>query len=78
MIPVRDSVPRRHPPLMIWTLIAVNGLVFWIELGLSEREVEALFYQFGLVPARYSHPEWAVWIRCFGQVHPPAARPHSK
>ena len=62
MIPVRDSVPRRHTPLMIWTLIAVNGFVFWIELGLSERQVEALFYQFGLVPARYSHPEWAVWV----------------
>ncbi len=62
MIPVGDSIPTRHAPLMIWALVAVNGLVFLFEVGLSERQLESFFYTFGVVPARYSHPEWAAWI----------------
>ncbi|GIX46989.1 MAG: rhomboid family intramembrane serine protease [Candidatus Tectimicrobiota bacterium] len=60
MFPVKDTIPSRQPPLMVWLLIAANTLVFLYELGLSEAELEAFFYRFGLVPARYTHPEWAV------------------
>jgi membrane associated rhomboid family serine protease len=62
MIPVRDSVPSRHPPFMVWSLIAVNVVVFVFELGLDERQLEALVHRFGILPARYSHPEWAQWL----------------
>jgi membrane associated rhomboid family serine protease len=62
VIPVRDTVPSRRVPVVTWSLIAVNTLVFLFELSLSPDELEALFYLFGVVPARYSHPEWALAV----------------
>ena len=34
MIPLRDTAPRKGIPVVLWTLIAVNGLVFWLEESL--------------------------------------------
>jgi membrane associated rhomboid family serine protease len=62
VIPVRDTIPSRRAPVVTWTLIALNGLVFLYELGLSPDELQRLFYLFGMVPARYSHPAWAAAI----------------
>jgi rhomboid family protein len=59
MIPIRDTIPRRQVPVVTWSLIAVNVLVFLFELSLDPAELEALFYLFGIVPARYTHPAWA-------------------
>ena len=59
MIPIRDTIPHRRAPVMTWAIIAANVVVFLYELTLSPQELEALFYTFGIVPARYSHPEWA-------------------
>jgi rhomboid family protein len=59
MIPVRDTIPRRQVPVVTWSLIAVNVMVFLYELNLDPAELEALFYLFGIVPARYTHPAWA-------------------
>jgi membrane associated rhomboid family serine protease len=39
-----------------------NSLVFAFEIVLPEPVLEVFFYYFGIVPARYSHPEWAAWI----------------
>jgi membrane associated rhomboid family serine protease len=44
---------------MTWALIGFNFAVFLYELTLPPEELERLFYFFGIVPARYSHPEWA-------------------
>lgn len=60
MIPIRDTVPRRRLPIMTWSLIAINVAIFLFELSLAPDDLEALFYIFGVVPARYTHPEWAV------------------
>jgi len=46
---------------MTWTIIGVNAFVFLYELSLSPDELERLIYIFGLVPARFNHPEWASW-----------------
>ena len=62
MIPLRDTIPHRRTPYVTWTLIAINVVVFLYELGLGPDELEALFYMFGIVPARYTHPEWARMI----------------
>lgn len=59
MIPIRDTIPSRNPPLAVYALIATNILVFALELSLPDRELERLFYLFGIVPARYTHPHWA-------------------
>ena len=47
---------------MTWTLIAVNCLIFFFELAMPESALEHFFYVFGLVPARYTHPAWAIWL----------------
>jgi membrane associated rhomboid family serine protease len=62
MIPIRDTVPRRRFPVVTLSLIAVNVFVFLIELSLAPEDLEALFYLFGVVPARYTHPEWALAV----------------
>lgn len=62
MFPISDNIPSRNPPLMMWGLMAINVLVFLLETSLSEAQLKALFYWFGLVPARFSHPQWALQI----------------
>jgi membrane associated rhomboid family serine protease len=59
MFPIRDTVESRYAPVVTWLLIAVNSVVFLFELALDPRMLERLFYVFGMVPARYTHPEWA-------------------
>src|SRR6266550_2152053 len=59
MLPIQDNVPRRNPPIATWGLILANAVVFLYELSLPEEVLEAFFYLFGMVPARYSHPGWA-------------------
>src|SRR6266850_2881793 len=62
VIPIRDTIPSRTAPVVTWALIAVNTAVFLFELTLSPEELKGLFYLFGMVPARYSHPEWAAAV----------------
>lgn len=62
MIPLRDTIPHERMPITTTMLIALNILAFIYELSLGPREREALFYLFGLVPARYTQPEWAAAV----------------
>jgi membrane associated rhomboid family serine protease len=62
MIPIKDTVPSRKPALATWSLIAINVLIFLFQLGMSEYALERFFYLFGVVPARYTHPEWAMLV----------------
>jgi membrane associated rhomboid family serine protease len=62
MIPIADTVPRRNPPVAVYCLLLVNCVVFLFELMLPEEALEPLFYLFGMVPARYTHPDWAVAV----------------
>ena len=62
MIPIRDTVRGRYPPLATMALIAVNVLVFLFERALDPADLERVFYLFGVVPARFTHPEWAARV----------------
>src|SRR5207237_8411808 len=62
MYTLQDSVPSLSTPLATRALILVNVVVFFFELGLPHQSVEQLFYLFGLVPARFSHPDWALAV----------------
>jgi membrane associated rhomboid family serine protease len=62
MFPVQDSVPTRSVPVVTRALILINVIIFFFELTLPRQSVELLFYVFGLVPARFTHPEWAANI----------------
>lgn len=59
MIPLRDTIPSRHPPIATWAIILLNTLVFMVQLSLPAEGVRQLFYLFGMVPARFTHPAWA-------------------
>jgi len=62
MFPIRDTVPSKNPPIATWLIILVNAIVFLLELGMPDAMIERFFYLFGVVPARYTHPQWALWI----------------
>src|SRR5439155_976478 len=62
MFPIRDSVPRRSVPVVTHALIFINACVFFFELMLPSHGVEQLFYLFGIVPARFTHPDWAAYV----------------
>ncbi len=62
MFPLHDSIPTRFPPIAVWCLVCANALVFAFELSLPAKELQNFVYLFGIVPARYSHPEWAASV----------------
>jgi membrane associated rhomboid family serine protease len=62
MIPIKDSVPNRSVPIATRTLILINVIVFFFELGMSHESLEQFAYLFGLVPARFTDPAWAASV----------------
>jgi membrane associated rhomboid family serine protease len=54
MIPIRNAVPTRYPPVVTWLLIATNCLVFLLQNSLSPGELEEFLRDFALIPARYT------------------------
>ena len=54
MIPIRNAVPSRYPPVVTWLLIATNCLVFLLQKSLSPAELEEFLRDFALIPARYT------------------------
>ena len=54
MIPIRDDQPRFSTPYVTYFLVALNTLVFLLELWVgmqSQSALNAFVYQFGVVPA---------------------------
>lgn len=62
MFPIRDEIPSRRRPVVTWAILAINILLFFYQLTLGEAGLAALFYRFGLVPARISDPGWAISV----------------
>ena len=56
MIPIRNTVPTRYPPVVTWMLIATNCIVFLLQNSLSPVELEQFLRTFALIPARYLEP----------------------
>jgi membrane associated rhomboid family serine protease len=44
---------------MTWTLIAMTSAVYVVEAVVHPQHLQQIAYLFGIVPARYTHPEWA-------------------
>lgn len=61
MIPLRDNVPRVTRPYAVVAVIVVNAIVFFYSLGLDARNLAHLYHVFGVVPARFFQPDWAMW-----------------
>jgi membrane associated rhomboid family serine protease len=52
MFPLRDSIRSRSVPLVTWSLIGINVLIFLFEVSLGPAELQRVLADFGLVPAR--------------------------
>lgn len=61
MLPLYDTIPSKHRPWMNYLLIGLNTLVFLYQLALPEEKMERLFFEWGLVPLRFSDPMWAAY-----------------
>ena len=62
VFPIMDSVPSRSVPVVTRTLILINVVMFFFELALPQETLEQVFYLFGIVPARFAHPNWAARV----------------
>lgn len=60
MIPIRDSIPCHNLPIVTWTLMAINSVVFLLMLTMPDSMRQAFVFLYGMVAARYSHPAWAM------------------
>ena len=52
MIPVTDAVRARTFPFVNLAIIAINFIVFFYELSLSEADINRFFFDHGVVPRR--------------------------
>ncbi len=83
MIPLKDDAPRVGTPYITYFLIAVNTLLFLVELwvgGGNPRQFNAFLNQFGVVPARFSvvlfnqgYVPWDLVYQLGTRYVPPAA-----
>ena len=61
MIPIRDTIRTETYPIVNSLIIAVNVLVFFVELS-QRQELNKFIYAYGLVPARYSIPQISAYF----------------
>jgi len=53
MFPLRDTTKSRTAPIVNYTIIALNLMIFFLESALSPRDLQSLVSIFGLVPYRF-------------------------
>ncbi len=75
MIPIRDAIPSRNRPVANYTLIALNVILFMVQLTHGAGS-DPFIYIYGLVPARYSTPHIAQYFTWGQHSHPLAHHLH--
>lgn len=71
MIPIRDTLRTGTRPVVVYSIVTANVLVyFYVNLGLSARALHAFFLQYGIVPIRYSNPDLAAHFGLLEQALP--------
>jgi membrane associated rhomboid family serine protease len=53
MIPLRDNIPSRQPPVITYLFIGANILFFLFELTLPRGDLERLIFTYGFIPGRF-------------------------
>jgi membrane associated rhomboid family serine protease len=56
MIPLRDVIPSRTVPFLTVSIIVLNALAWFYELGLPREDLPVFLRQFGVVPAYFTVP----------------------
>lgn len=52
MIPIKDTIPSREPPIVTKLLIAVNTIIFIFQAILPENHLMIFIYKFALIPTK--------------------------
>ncbi len=60
MIPIRDNNRTRRSPVVTWTFISANVLIFLAGLLLGREGGEDLMMRFGVIPDVLVHGDWLV------------------
>ncbi len=60
MIPIRDTAPCYTKPYVSWALMFICISIFLLLEASPERLHRYIIYIYGMVPARYTHPGWAI------------------
>ena len=67
MIPIRDTIRSQTYPVVNITIIAINVLVFLLELTQGDM-LQRFTYIYGLVPARYTEPRISAYFTTGQQI----------
>ena len=59
MIPIRDNIQCRSTPFVSWGFMAVCVIIFISMLSMPLEIQRQLTYLYGMVPIRYSNPDWS-------------------
>lgn len=62
MLPLKDTIRSRTFPAVNYLLIAVNAVVFFLELSLTSAQQERMMFTFGLVPANLRLVDPTSWL----------------
>ncbi|TXL13596.1 rhomboid family intramembrane serine protease [Methylococcaceae bacterium HT3] len=60
MIPIRDTAPCYTKPYVTWALIFICISLFLLLEFSADQFHHYVIYIYGMVPARYTNPEWAI------------------
>lgn len=61
MIPIRDTISSKNYPIVNNCLIGINGVIYFVQLAQGPF-LERFIFTYGLVPARYSIPQFAAYF----------------
>jgi len=62
MIPIKDTIRSRSFPLVTWVIIAINAVVFFLQIGLSQSQQEWVLQTFALVPGHIQLTDPVTWL----------------
>ncbi len=65
MIPITDTIPAYRKSYVLYSILAINVLVFVYSLSLGNDELLRFLYTYGFVPARYTSPDFAYELNRF-------------
>ena len=59
MIPIRDNIECKRPPYVSWVIMGICIGIFLSMKMMPDELQRQLIYLYGMVPIRYSNPEWS-------------------
>lgn len=68
MIPLRDTIRSYSFPVINWSIIILNGLVFLYQISLPQGELLAFIRSFGLVPNQINLSNPISWTQLFSNM----------